>query len=35
VYRRGHGPRFADVEPVWDTRSLSAAGLADGAKGKR
>ncbi len=35
VYRRGRGPQFADVEPVWDTRSLSAAGLADGAKGKR
>ena len=35
VYRRGHGPQFADVEPIWDTRSLSAAGLGDGAKGKR
>ena len=27
VYRRGHGPRFADVEPQWDRRSLAAAGL--------
>jgi acyl dehydratase len=27
VYRRGHGPRFADVEPRWDRRSLAAAGL--------
>jgi itaconyl-CoA hydratase len=29
VYRRGHGPRFADVEPRWDPRSLAAAGLPD------
>jgi itaconyl-CoA hydratase len=29
VYRRGHGPRFADVRPVWDRRSLAAAGLPD------
>jgi itaconyl-CoA hydratase len=35
VYRRGHGPRFGDVEPVWDGRSLAAAGLADGDRGKR
>jgi acyl dehydratase len=27
VYRRGHGPRFADVWPEWDRRSLAAAGL--------
>ncbi len=27
VYRRGHGPRFADVRPEWDRRSLAAAGL--------
>lgn len=27
VYRRGHGPTFADVEPVWDERSRRAAGL--------
>ncbi len=27
VYRRGHGPRFAAVEPVWDERSRRAAGL--------
>ena len=27
VYRRGHGPRFADVRPVWDERSRAAAGL--------
>jgi itaconyl-CoA hydratase len=27
VYRRGHGPRFADVRPEWDPRSLAAAGL--------
>jgi acyl dehydratase len=27
VYRRGHGPRFADVRPKWDRRSLTAAGL--------
>lgn len=35
VYRRGHGPRFADVEPVWDERSLAAAGLADHENGQR
>jgi itaconyl-CoA hydratase len=28
VYRRGHGPGHAAVEPVWDARSLKAAGLA-------
>jgi itaconyl-CoA hydratase len=28
VYRRGHGPQFAAVQPVWDERSLKAAGLA-------
>ena len=22
VYRRGHGPQFAAVQPVWDERSL-------------
>ncbi|WP_331769330.1 MaoC family dehydratase (plasmid) [Embleya sp. NBC_00888] len=27
VYRRGHGPGFAIVEPVWDERSLKAAGV--------
>ena len=27
VYRRGHGPRFAEVRPEWDRRSLAAAGL--------
>ncbi|MEU9671207.1 MaoC family dehydratase [Streptomyces bobili] len=27
VYRRGHGPGFATVEPVWDERSRRAAGL--------
>jgi acyl dehydratase len=27
VYRRGHGPQFADVRPEWDRRSLAAAGL--------
>jgi acyl dehydratase len=27
VYRRGHGPRFADVRPQWDRRSRAAAGL--------
>jgi itaconyl-CoA hydratase len=27
VYRRGHGPRFASVEPHWDRRSRAAAGL--------
>ncbi|MCU1680339.1 MAG: hypothetical protein JWQ81_1078 [Amycolatopsis sp.] len=27
VYRRGQGPRFAAVEPVWDERSRRAAGL--------
>jgi itaconyl-CoA hydratase len=27
VYRRGHGPRFAAVEPHWDRRSRAAAGL--------
>jgi itaconyl-CoA hydratase len=35
VYRRGHGPQFADVEPVWDARSVAAAGPADAEKGKR
>jgi itaconyl-CoA hydratase len=29
VYRRGHGPQFASVDPVWDERSLRAAGLDD------
>ncbi|MFH8555863.1 MaoC family dehydratase [Streptomyces celluloflavus] len=24
VYRRGHGPRFAEVRPVWDERSRKA-----------
>jgi itaconyl-CoA hydratase len=33
VYRRGHGPKFAEVEPVWDARSLAAAGLPDRGKG--
>jgi len=28
VYRRGHGPPRADVEPRWDAVSLAAAGLA-------
>jgi acyl dehydratase len=28
VYRRGHGPQFGDVAPVWDDRALAAAGLA-------
>ncbi|MEY2225628.1 MULTISPECIES: MaoC family dehydratase [Streptomyces] len=27
VYRRGHGPSFATVRPVWDERSRAAAGL--------
>ncbi|TKA11170.1 MaoC family dehydratase [Actinacidiphila oryziradicis] len=27
VYRRGHGPGRASVEPKWDARSLKAAGL--------
>jgi acyl dehydratase len=27
VYRRGHGPRFAAAEPVWDERSRGAARL--------
>ena len=27
VYRRGHGPKVADVRPKWDRRSLAAAGL--------
>jgi itaconyl-CoA hydratase len=27
VYRRGHGPARAAVEPRWDARSLMAAGL--------
>jgi itaconyl-CoA hydratase len=27
VYRHGHGPGFADVEPVWDERSRRAAGI--------
>ncbi|SMD22171.1 MaoC family dehydratase [Kibdelosporangium aridum] len=27
VYRRGHGPDLASVEPVWDERSRKAAGL--------
>jgi itaconyl-CoA hydratase len=27
VYRRGQGPGFADVQPVWDERSRRAAGL--------
>jgi acyl dehydratase len=27
VYRRGMGPQTAGVEPVWDARSLRAAGL--------
>jgi acyl dehydratase len=27
VYRRGHGPQLARVEPNWDPRSLAAAGL--------
>ena len=35
VYRRGHGPQFARVEPVWDGRSLVAAGLADRENGQR
>src|SRR5262245_6442856 len=35
VYRRGHGPQFARVEPVWDGRSLAAAGLADRENGQR
>ncbi|WP_218952137.1 MaoC family dehydratase [Amycolatopsis anabasis] len=30
VYRRGHGPEFASVEPVWDERSRRAAGLDEG-----
>jgi acyl dehydratase len=30
VYRRGHGPRHARVEPVWDERSRRAAGLEVG-----
>ena len=34
VYRRGHGPEFAQVEPNWDPRSLSAAGL-DSPKSER
>ncbi|MEV6421965.1 MaoC family dehydratase [Streptomyces sp. NPDC051662] len=29
VYRRGHGPTFAAVEPVWDERSRKAAGLGE------
>lgn len=28
VYRRGHGPARAPVEPTWDARSLRAAGLS-------
>ena len=28
VYRRGHGPQFGDVGPVWDDRALATAGLA-------
>lgn len=27
VYRRGRGPSFAAVRPVWDERSRAAAGL--------
>ncbi|MDQ1007264.1 acyl dehydratase [Streptomyces sp. V4I23] len=27
VYRKGHGPLFSFVEPVWDERSRKAAGL--------
>lgn len=27
VYRRGHGPKFADARPEWDPRSRNAAGL--------
>jgi itaconyl-CoA hydratase len=27
VYRRGHGPQFAGVEPIWDERASKAAGL--------
>ena len=34
VYRRGHGPQFAAVQPVWDERSLKAAGLAHEEDGK-
>ena len=30
VYRRGHGPRMAEVSPVWDERAARAAGLLDG-----
>lgn len=29
VYRRGHGPDQTEVAPVWDERSLRAAGLDD------
>jgi len=28
VYRRGHGPGLTAVSPVWDERSLKAAGLS-------
>jgi len=28
VYRRGHGPGLTTVSPVWDQRSLKAAGLS-------
>jgi acyl dehydratase len=33
VYRRGHGPQFAGVEPIWDERASKAAGLDRDAQG--
>ncbi|WP_096505825.1 MaoC family dehydratase [Mycobacteroides stephanolepidis] len=29
VYRRGHGPKFAAAQPVWDDRSRAAASVPD------
>ncbi|GAB2936245.1 hypothetical protein GCM10027047_36100 [Rhodococcus aerolatus] len=34
VYRRGHGPDPAGVAPVWDERSLRAAGLTSPPEGQ-
>jgi itaconyl-CoA hydratase len=35
VYRRGHGPEFAAVQPFWDERSLAAAGIGHDAGQER
>ncbi|WP_040160980.1 MaoC family dehydratase [Nigerium massiliense] len=34
VYRRGHGPATAGVEPVWDERSRRAAGIDEPPDGR-